>query len=30
MLKKPARAVDLAALQKMLGDVHDHVTAEKR
>jgi len=30
MLKKPARAVDLAALHKMLEDVHGHVTAEQR
>jgi hypothetical protein len=30
MLKKPARAVDIAAVQKMLRDVHDHVTADSR
>jgi hypothetical protein len=29
MMKKPARAVDVAALQKMLRDVHDHVTADR-
>ncbi|CAK0818236.1 unnamed protein product, partial [Prorocentrum cordatum] len=30
MLKKPSRVVDLAALHKMLEDVHGHVTAKQR